>query len=168
MLGSTALLTPINVTDTELDIPFSSDIALEVMSAGNYNLLVDGAAELSVYIESQVIDPAAAVCPCTGDWSTALAGLWGSSSTECLEIEGPGSQDIADISGTVQTDPLDSSVYPLYPVGASFYPGDPNRSVCRLVQVNVDATTIELVNMRLNETQQADCAVQLKANICTP
>ncbi len=161
----------VNVTGTELNIPFSADVAAEVMSQGNYNLLVDGSVQLSVFIESQVIDPAATGCPCEElepDWVSELGGLWGPLNTECLEIEGPLTNDIADIAGTVLTDFADSSVFPHYPIGASFYPGDPDSSVCRLVQLNGDASVDELVNRRINENQQEDCALLLKTNICTP
>ena len=84
----------------------------------------------------------------------------------CYEIEGPGSNDSADISGTVLSVAGDPAVYPQYPIGASFYPGQPNDSYCALVQVNGDATTDELVNFPVNELQQADCATALKANVC--
>ncbi len=168
LLGSGAMpLGPVTGSATEVYIPFDSVIALEVVSQGNYSLIVDGAVQLSVYIESQIVDPAAATCPCTTGWDAELGSLWGSHDTQCLEIEGPGVNDIADISGTVLTDPVDSSVYPHYAIGASFYPGDPHSSVCRLVQINGDASTTEWVNERINETQQENCAEVLKMNICT-
>lgn len=160
----------VNETGTELNIPFSADVAAEVISQGNYNLVVDGSVQLSVFIESQIIDPAAIGCPCETDsaWSTELGGLWGPLNTACLEIEGPLTNDIADIAGTVLTNFAASSVFPHYPIGASFYPGDPDSSVCRLVQLNGDASVDELVNWRINENQQEDCALLLKFNICTP
>lgn len=169
LLGSnvTPLVTA-NVTDTELDIPFSSVMASEVLSQGNYKLDVDGAMELSVYVESQIIDPGATGCPCQPDWSAELGGLWGPENTECLEIVGLLTNDPADIAGTVQTDFTDASAYPHYPIGASFIPGDPDNSVCRLVQVNNDASVDELVNLRINEAQQEECALLLRANICLP
>ena len=128
--------------------------------------MVDGAVQLSVYVESQVIDPADILCPCETDWSTELGSLWGPPlNTECLEIVGLLTNDPADIAGTVLSDPPDGTSYP---IGASFYPGDPDNSTCRLVQVNGDASVVELVNRRINETQQYDCALLLQANICTP
>ncbi|MBL4781559.1 MAG: hypothetical protein JKX92_04900 [Porticoccaceae bacterium] len=160
-----------NVTDTRLDIAFSSVMADEVLAAGNYSLTVDDLVQLSVYIESQIIDPTATACPCSGDWlaelDTLTPSLWGGNDTQCIEIEGPGTNDVADISGTLITDPLDNSVYPHYPIGASFHPGDPDNSVCRLVQVNADASISELVNKRVNEATQAACAEVLKVNVCT-
>ena len=178
-IGSTSFLlgssvTPLgtaDVTGTELNIPFSADVAAEVMSQGNYNLVVDGSVQLSVFVESQIIDPAAIGCPCEIDfaWSTALGGFWGPPLiTECLEIEGPLANDIADIAGTILSNPPVTTDYPQYPIGASFYPGDPDSSVCRLVQLNADASVDELVNRRINENQQEDCALLLQANICTP
>lgn len=172
LLGSS--VTPLGtavVTDPQLvEILFDAVMAAEVMSQGNYNLVVDGSVQLSVFVESQIIDPAAIGCTCETDsaWSTELGGLWGPLNTACLEIEGPLTNDIADIAGTVLTDFADSSVFPHYPIGASFYPGDPDSSVCRLVRLNGDASVDELVNRRINENQQEDCALLLKANICTP
>jgi hypothetical protein len=167
LLGSsvTPLLTAV-VTDPQLEIPFSAVMAAEVMSQGNYNLVVDGSVQLSVFIESQVIDPAATVCPCVPDWASELGVLWTDKTSDCLEIEGPSINDIADISGTILSNPLDSTVYPQYPIGASFYPGDPDSSVCRLVEVSASATAVDLVNQRINENQQEDCTVELKTNVC--
>jgi hypothetical protein len=169
LLGSNATpLATAGVTDTELDIPFSSVMASEVLSEGNYKLEIDGSMELSVYVESQIIDPGASGCPCQADWSAELGSLWGPENSECLEVVGLLTNDPADIAGTVLTDFTDASVYPHYPIGASFIPGDPDNSVCRLVQVNGDASVDELVNHRINETQQEDCALLLRANICLP
>jgi hypothetical protein len=167
LLGSsvTPLATSL-ISDTEVDIDFSAVIAAEVKSQGNYNLVVDDAVQLSVYVESQVIDPAADGCPCETDlaWSTALGSLWGPQNTECLEFVGVLSNDPADIAGTVLSDPPDGTSFP---IGASFYPGEPENSTCRLVQVNGDASLIELVNRRINETQQVECALLLQNYICT-
>ncbi len=171
LLGSSASpLGTDNVTDAELDLPFNSDMAAEVTSQGNYNLEVDGSVQLSVFIESQVIDPAATDCRCEMEWVAVLVPdtLWGPQNTDCLEIVGPASNDIADIAGTVLFDPSDDTTFPHYPIGASFYPGDPDSSVCRLVQINADASTVDLVNLRINENQQAACAAALNANICIP
>jgi hypothetical protein len=159
--GVTPLVTA-NLTDAELDIPFSGDIATEVLSQGNYKLDVDGTIQLSIYIESQIVDPGAGGCPCLTEWTLAPETDWGSPSADCLEISGPGSNDAADISGTIG----ESGVYPQYPIGASFYPGDPDSSVCRLVSVNADASVTELVNYRINETQQAVCAGELATYVC--
>ena len=167
-LGTSAVPLPTtDVTATLLNIPFNTDIAAEVITQGNYKLEADGTEQLSVFIESQIIDPAATGCTCELDWASELGLLWTDPpQADCLEIEGPGANDIADISGTVLTDPADAAVYPHYPIGASFYPGDPDSSVCRLVQVNADATAVDLVNLRINENQQADCAAALIANVC--
>ncbi|MDT8319395.1 MAG: hypothetical protein RQ826_02585 [Xanthomonadales bacterium] len=167
MIG--AIATPLAVayqTDTRVDLPFNADISGEVLSEGSYNLVVDGAVVLSVYFEDQVIDPAATGCPCETDWATALVGLWGSPQTDCYEIEGPLANDISDISGTVLSLPGDPDAHPQYPIGASFYPGQPGDSYCALVQVDGDATTTELANERINELQQEDCASALKAQVC--
>lgn len=167
MLG--AIATPLaigNQTDTQVGLPFNSEISGEVLSAGSYNLVVDGTVVLAVYFEDQVIDPAATDCPCEADWAAALSGLWGSPQTDCFEIEGLLVNDIADISGTVLSTPGDPQAYPQYPIGASFYPGQPGDSYCALVQVDDDATTTELAKERINELQQEDCASILKAQVC--
>ena len=165
-LGSSVTpLVTANVTDTELDIPFSGDMATEVPSQGNYKLDVDGTIQLSIYIESQIIDPGAGGCPCLIEWTEAPETDWlGLRLTDCLEITGPGINDTADIAGTILSVPGDPLAYPQYPIGASFYPGDPDSSVCRLTMVDGDA--VDLVNYRINETQQAVCATELATNVC--
>ena len=171
LLGSSVIpLVKGIVTDTELDIPFAQpleEIANEVTSQGNYNLEVDGAVQLSVYIESQIIDPAATGCPCEAEWISTSAFTWASAEADCYEITGTDPNDTSDISGTIHTDYPANSVHPQYPVGASFYPGDPDSSVCRLVEVNSDATFVDLVNHRINEIQQVECAEVLKLSVCT-
>ena len=168
LLGSdpTPLVTA-GVTATELDIPFGATLATEVLSQGNYRLEVDGTIQLSIYIESQIIDPGAGGCPCLTQWTLAPETDWGSPSADCLEIAGPGLNDAADISGTILSVPGDPLTYPQFPIGASFYPGDPDSSVCRLVTVNSDASVVDLVNRRINETQQAVCAGELATNVCS-
>ena len=157
----------VDVSGVQLDVPFNADMAAEVSAAGSYNLTVDGTVQLSVYIESEVIDPLATGCPCAADWGAALGSLYTDKVTECIEIEGPLANDAADISGTILTDASDSAVYPHYPIGASFYPGEPDSSFCRLAQVNGDATVSDLVNLRINETQQQDCAAELALQVCS-
>jgi len=165
--GGATPLTKANLTDTQLDLPFNGDVAAEVLMPGDYNLFVDGAMQLTVYMKSQVIDPAASGCTCSGDWAILLPGsLYTDRVTDCLEIAGTGTNDIADISGTILSDVNDAGVYPQYPIGASFYPGDPENSVCRLVQIDPDATVEDLLTVRINESQQADCAIELKSNVC--
>jgi hypothetical protein len=122
--------------------------------------------QLTVFIGFQVVDPAATGCPCEVDWIAELGTLYTDKVTECLEIPGPGVNDIADISGTILSNAADPAAYPQFPIGASFYPGDPASSVCRLVQVNADASVVDLVNQGINENQQADCAAALKTNVC--
>ena len=147
------------------NILFDSQLAGEVLGQGSYVLTADGTPQLTVFIESQIVDPAAVGCPCEVPWQNDLAS-WGAPATDCLEIEGPASNDPADISGTVLSNPGDPTVYPHFPIGASFYPGLPNDSVCRLVQVEADATALDLVNLRINETQQVDCRSLLDTNVC--
>jgi hypothetical protein len=169
LLGSSA--TPLgtaNVTDSQVELPFDSILAAEAAAQGNYNLVVDGIVALSVYIEAPILDPAATGCPCGADWASQLGGLWGPQETDCFELEGPAVNDAADIAGTILTDPLDSTVYPWYPIGASFYPGVPADSYCALDRIEGDATVTELVRFPINENQQADCAALLETNVCAP
>ena len=113
---------------------------------------------------AQIIDPDAVGCPCETDWQTY--SWWGTKTTECVEVVGPSLNDIADISGTLLSTPGDYTAYPQYPIGASFYPGAPTDSYCALVEVSGDTTTSSLVNVPINETQQADCATILKDQVC--
>jgi hypothetical protein len=166
MLGGSPALTNINTIDPGMvEIGFDADLAAEVQDAGSYLLTADGNLQLSIYIEAAIVDPAAVGCPCLGNWSL-MTPDWGIPDTDCLEIEGPGANDPADISGTVLSIPGDPLSYPQFPIGASFYPGEPGDSVCRLVQVNADVSLAELVNLPINENQQADCRTALATNVC--
>ena len=167
-LGGSPSLTPTSVSDTAAEFDFNSSLAGQVDRAGNYVLKVDGVNVLSLFFKSEVVDPGATACPCDSDWASLLSaeGLWEpSDTTQCLEIPGPGSNDLADIAGTILSDPEDPGA-PQYPIGAAFVPGDPISSVCRLVRVNSDGSQNDLVNMRINEGQQASCADTMKINVC--
>jgi len=168
ILGGSSPLTPVSVADTVVELNFDTALAGVVDQAGNYVLKVDGASVLSLFLKSEIVDPGATGCPCDSAWITELSaeGLWAQSdTTQCLEIPGPGTNDLADIAGTILSIPGDSSA-PQYPIGAAFVPGDPVSSVCRLVRVNSDGSQNDLVNQRINEGQQASCAVTLKNNVC--
>ena len=169
LAGNPTLLEPVpgSFTDIYAELPFNDAVASEVLSQGNYNLIVDGAVALTIYIEHPVIDPADTGCPCLGAWQFELGGLWGTPETECVEIGGSGDNDIADISGTVLTDPQVFETYPHYPIGASFYPGEPAESYCALVAVSDDLSISELVNVPINELQQAECATLIRTNVCS-
>lgn len=163
-LGGGAVITPLDVAPQEVNLPFSTAVADAVPIKGNYQLNIDGTDVLSLFVKSQIIATSATGCPCENAWSSELAGL--QQAPECIEISGPASPDTADIAGTIYTDPNDPVVYPQYPFGAAFIPSDPVNSVCRLVQVNGDGTTSELVNFRINEIQQEECATILRNNYC--
>jgi len=166
VLGGSPSLSSVTVIDPNtVEIGFDADLAAEVQGAGSYLLTADGNVQLTVYSEYQIIDPAATGCPCQATWDAQIPA-WGSpTDTECLEIEGLGGNDPADISGTyVPADPL---IYPQYAFGASFYPGEPDNSVCRLVQINLDLSAVDLVNLQINENQQADCRAALASNACS-
>jgi hypothetical protein len=166
--GNPILLDPIpgSFTDTYAELPFNDAIASEVLTQGNYNLVVDDAVALTIYIEYQIIDPAATGCPCEGNWTSELAPSWGANETACVEILGLDTNDVADISGTVLPDPLVFETYPHYPIGASFYPGEPAESYCALYELADDLSITELVKLPINELQQADCATLISDYIC--
>lgn len=164
--GNPTALATANESDTRVDLVFDANLSSEADTRGSYNLTVDGAVALSIYIEYPIIASSASECPCEADWDNELGSLWGTHVTPCPEIEGTGSNDIADIGAEILSDPLDATVYPHYFAGASFYPGVPADSYCTLVQLNGDATTAELVRSQINENQQSDCADALKDNVC--
>ena len=166
--GSPTLLDPVpgSFTDIYAELPFNGAVASEALSQGNYNLIVDGAVALTIYIEHPIIDPAATGCPCQGAWEFELVAFWGTPKTECVEILGPEASDIADISGTVLTNPEVVETSPHYPIGASFYPGEPAESYCALVAVSDDLSINEIVNIPINELQQAECATLIRTNVC--
>ncbi len=167
-IGGSAPLTPSSASDTEVVIDFDASLEAEVNQAGNYVLFADGAAVLNLYFESSVVDASDGTCPCEPDWLATPGTRWGASDTTCIDIPGPGDKDFADIAGTVLDASLDTSVYPQYAIGAAFLPGEPSDSLCRLVQINGDGSQVELVNFRINESQQADCAIELRTNVCAP
>ncbi|MFV8817723.1 hypothetical protein [Haliea sp. E17] len=163
-LGGSVPLTPGASSPTQVELLFDADIAAAVAGTGSYALQIDGSDAISIYFVSAVVDPAATGCPCAVDWAAELVGLWGAAATTCYEVSATG---VADLAGTVLTDPLDSSVYPQFPIGAAYYAGDPLQSVCRLVEVSeTDPYQQDLVNVRINAAQQAECAVALQTNVC--
>ena len=162
--GSPALANATVINPDMVEIGFDADIAAQVQGGGSYLLTADGNAQLTIYIEHQIIDPAATGCPCQTTWAAQIPDWVGPTDTACLEISGPGSNDQADISGTYT--PVDVLEDPQFSFAASFNPGDPANSVCQLIQVNPDLTVVELVNVQINENQQADCRDELAANAC--
>lgn len=165
-LGGSPSLSNVTVIDANtVEIGFDADLAAEVQGAGSYLLTADGNVQLSIYSEYKIIDPAATGCPCQATWAGQIP-YWGSpTDTECVEVVGPGGNDPADISGTyVPADPLTESQYAF---GASFYPGEPENSVCRLVQINPNLSTADLVNLQINENQQVACRTALVGTACS-
>jgi hypothetical protein len=166
-LGGSALLATSNVTSTSLNIPFNADIANAVLTRGNYQLNVDGTDLLSLFVKSQIIDPAAVGCPCAGEWINELALLveGGLPAPECtLSPPVSGAPDDA-IFVTIPTTDID---FPYVLVGAAYEAADPVNSVCSLTQFNLEGATEELLNLRINETQQQECAalVNDSATLC--
>lgn len=148
----------------EVELLFDGTVAAEVTGEGSYALKTDGSNAIAVYFVSSVVNPAATGCPCATDWSTELGGLWNMDNSACYELTASG---VADLAGTILTDPSDASVYPQFPIGASHYASNPESSSCRLAQINdADPIQQELVNIRINANQQADCATVLQANVC--
>jgi hypothetical protein len=165
-LGGSPSLSNVTVIDANtVEIGFDADLAAEVQGAGSHLLTADGNVQLTVYSEYQIIDPAATVCPCQVTWSAQIPDWGGPIDTVCLEVEGLVTNDPADISGTYT--PADPLLDPQYAFGASFYPGEPGNSVCRLVQINPDLSTADLVNLPINENQQANCRTALADHACS-
>lgn len=163
VLAGSVPITPLDVSASEVNLPFDTDVANAVPDKGNYQLNIDGTDVLSLFVKSQIVASDATGCPCEATWNTEIGGQ---QAPECIQLLGNSSPDSADIAGTVYTDPLDITVYPQFPFGASFNPNDPVNSVCRLVQVDADATVTELANFRINETQQEECALLLTTTYC--
>jgi hypothetical protein len=166
-LGGSVLVAIGATSPTEVELLFDNTMAGEVAGVGSYSLKADGTDAISIHFISSVVDPAGIACPCELDWAAELGVgvLWGAEkTTACYEITSPG---VADLAGIVLTDPNDPSVYPQYPIGASYYAADPVSSSCRLIQINdADPFQQEVVNIRINANQQADCAVALQFYIC--
>ncbi len=163
-LGGSGPLSTGSVSAGEVELLFDATMAGEVSATGSYSLQVDGVDAISIHFITAVVDPLASGCPCDTDWAAQLGGLWSADQSTCYEITGTG---VADLAATVLSDPLNPAAYPQFPIGAAYYADDPLASVCRLVQINdSDPVQQELVNFRINATQQADCAVSLQTNIC--
>ena len=70
-----------SVTASQIDIPFSTEVATAVMWRATYRLSVDGAADFSVYIKAAIDDPAppppppppsgGTDCPCIAGWEAS-------------------------------------------------------------------------------------------------
>lgn len=79
-LGGVAVVTD-NVSASELDIPFSPEVASAVMWRGSYKMIADGSIEFSVYIGAQIDDPVPPPppppppggpdCPCIAGWEAS-------------------------------------------------------------------------------------------------
>ncbi len=79
-LGGVAVSTDF-VSATELDIPFSLEVALAIMWRGSYKMIADGTIEFSVYIKAPIDDPTpppppppppgGTTCPCTDAWEAS-------------------------------------------------------------------------------------------------
>ena len=165
-LGGSALVDIGAVSPTEVELRFDDIMAGEVTGAGSYSLKADGVDVISIYAIASVVSRTAAGCPCEPDWSAGLGALWGAdpNQTACYTVTGPG---VADLAGTVLTDPSDPTLYPQYPIGASYYATDPVSSSCRLVQINdSDPFQQEVVNIRINADQQIACAEAMQTSVC--
>lgn len=70
-----------NVTDSELDIAFGTQIYAAVQWEASYNLVIDGTDHLSIYIAAPITEPpppppppppsGGPDCPCIADWSAS-------------------------------------------------------------------------------------------------
>jgi len=165
-LGGVAVSTA-GVTLTELDIPFSTDVASAVMWRGTYHLVVDGTTGFSVYIKAPIEDPAppppppppppgGTTCPCTADWEAS--GIPKDLYSLCFYLL-DGTQE----STSAQRDSwfISAAFDPNY---IFFDPVDPGNSIsyCALH----DGTSWTVAEPIVNQDEFDDCDYWLWHNIC--
>jgi hypothetical protein len=160
-------VSPANVTPTQIEIPFDTDVAAAVQWRGSYRLVANGSTWISVYIAAPieapgepppppVPPPAGTDCPCIAEWEAS--GIPKDNWTWCMRYF-DGTQE--SLSG--QRDNWFISVA-LDPYSLLFDPVDPGNSVsyCAL-QDGTDWTVAEPV---VNRDQFDDCEFWMWMNIC--
>lgn len=165
-LGGVAVSTD-NVSATELDIPFSPEVASAVMWRGSYKMIADGTIEFSVYIKAPIDDPAppppppppptgGTNCPCIAGWDAS--GIPKDNFTLCF-YQVDGTQE----STSGQRDSFFISTA-FDPNNIFFDPVDPGNSIsyCALHD-GVSWTVAEPV---VNQDEFDDCDHWLWINIC--
>ncbi len=164
-LGGVAVSTD-NVSATELDIPFSLEVALAIMWRGSYKMIADGTIEFSVYIKAPIDDPApppppppppgGTNCPCIAGWDAS--GIPKDNFTLCF-YQVDGTQE----STSGQRDSFFISTA-FDPNNIFFDPVDPGNSIsyCALHD-GVSWTVAEPV---VNQDEFDDCDHWLWINIC--
>ncbi len=164
-LGGVAVSTDF-VSATELDIPFSLEVALAIMWRGSYKMIADGTIEFSVYIKAPIDDPApppppppppgGTNCPCIAGWDAS--GIPKDNFTLCF-YQVDGTQE----STSGQRDSFFISTA-FDPNNIFFDPVDPGNSIsyCALHD-GVSWTVAEPV---VNQDEFDDCDHWLWINIC--
>lgn len=80
-----------SVTNTQLEIPFATEIYSVVQSEANYNLVIDDSNSLSIYIEKPILAPPPSGgpdCPCIDSWNAASLSpdsLWCQSGVDATQ-----------------------------------------------------------------------------------
>ncbi len=162
-LGGVAVSTDF-VSATELDIPFSLEVALAIMWRGSYKMIADGTIEFSVYIKAPIDDPTpppppppgGTTCPCIAGWDAS--GIPKDNFTLCF-YQVDGTQE----STSGQRDSFFISTA-FDPNNIFFDPVDPGNSIsyCALHD-GVSWTVAEPV---VNQDEFDDCDHWLWINIC--
>jgi hypothetical protein len=165
-LGGVAVTTA-NVTPSQLDIPFGTDVADAVQWRGSYRLVANDSVWISVYVAAPIEapgdpppppppPPAGTDCPCIAGWEAS--GIPKDNWTWCTRYF-DGTQE--SLSG--QRDNWFISIA-LDPYNLYFDPVDPGNSVsyCALHD-GTDWTVAEPV---VNQDQFDDCEYWMWINIC--
>ena len=165
-LGGVAVTTD-NVTPTQLDIPFSVDVASAVQWRGSYKLVADGTIVFSVYIRAPIDDPTppppppppppgGTTCPCITGWDSS--GIPKDNFTLCFyQVDGTQESTSGQRGSYFISAAFD-------PNNIFFDPVDPGNSIsyCALHD-GVSWTVAEPV---VNQAEFDDCDLWLWINIC--
>ncbi len=166
-LGGVAVSTDNVLDTTQLDIPFSLEVATAVQWRGSYKMIADGTIEFSVYINAPIDDPTppppppppppgGTTCPCIAGWDAS--GIPKDNFTLCF-YQLDGTQE----STSGQRGPYFISAA-FDPNNIFFDPVDPGNSIsyCALHD-GVSWTVAEPV---VNQDEFDDCDHWLWINIC--
>ena len=165
-LGGVAVSTD-NVSATELDIPFSPEVASAVMWRGSYKMIADGTIEFSVYIKAPIDDPTppppppppppgGTTCPCIAGWDAS--GIPQDNFTLCFyQVDGTQESTSGQRESIFISTAFD-------PNNIFFDPVDPGNSIsyCALH----DGASWTVAEPVVNQDEFDDCDHWLWINIC--